>query len=121
MTTTVTKITYTSTTGDLEEFHHRFDTGLERIRQEAGKLHPFYIAGEPVATEEEPLVDRSPIDTSFVLGRFAAATRSHVDASVQAARRAQPEWARRPWIERVALLHRAAALIRERKYELAAL
>jgi 1-pyrroline-5-carboxylate dehydrogenase len=119
--TTATKITYTSASGDLEEFHHRFDAALGRIRAAAGKLHPFYINGEPVETSEEPLVDRSPVDTGFVLGRFAAATPAQVDAAVQAARRAQTGWAQRPWQERVAILRRAAAIIRERKYELAAL
>jgi hypothetical protein len=39
--TTATKITYTSTSGDLEEFHHRFDAALAQIRQESGRLHPF--------------------------------------------------------------------------------
>lgn len=119
--TTATKITYTSASGDLEEFHHRLDVALEGVRREAGGLHPFYIDGQPVESSLEPLIDRSPIDTSLVLGRFAAATAAHVDAAVQAARRAQVDWGRRPWAERVALLRRAAALIRERKYHLAAL
>ena len=72
-------------------------------------------------TADQPLVDRSPIDTAVVLGRFAAARAAEVDRAV--ARRAgrQPAWARRSWRERIAVLRRAAALIRERKYELAAL
>jgi len=115
------KITYTSASGDLEDFHRRFDAALRQIREEAGRLHPFYIDGQAIESRQEPLVDRSPIDTAFVLGRFAAATPTHVDAAVRSARRAQVAWPRRPWRERVALLHRAAALIRERKYELAAL
>jgi 1-pyrroline-5-carboxylate dehydrogenase len=119
--TTATKITYTSASGDLEEFHRRFDAALGSIRKTSGALHPFYIEGAPVETSEEPLMDVSPIDTSFVLGWFAAATEEQVDAAVRAARRAQPEWARRPWRERVTLLRRAATLIRERKYDLAAL
>ena len=36
-------------------------------------------------------------------------------------RQAQRDWARRPWRERTGILRRAAACIRERKYELAAL
>ena len=116
-----TKITYTTTSGDLEDFHRCFDAGLERIRSESGRLHPLHIAGAPVESRLEPLVDRSPIDTSFVLGRFAAATPEHVSAAVRAARQAQPHWARRPWRDRVAVLHSAATIIRERKYELAAL
>ncbi len=115
------KITYTSASGDLEEFHHRFDAAITGVKQQAGRGYPFYIDGEPVQTRAEPLVDRSPVDRGLVLGRFAAAAATHVDAAVAAARRAQREWARRPWTERVSLLRRAAALIRERKYDLAAL
>jgi 1-pyrroline-5-carboxylate dehydrogenase len=119
--TTATKITYTSTSGDLEDFHRRFDAALAQVRRESGKQHSFYIDGEAVETRAEPLIDRSPIDTEFVLGRFAAATATQVDAAVQAARRAQTGWARRPWQERVDILWHAATAIRERKYELAAL
>jgi 1-pyrroline-5-carboxylate dehydrogenase len=119
--TTATKITYTSTSGDLDEFHRRFDAALAKVRQESGRLHSLYIDGEPVETSEEPLIDRSPIDTEFVLGRFSAATAAQVDAAVQSAGRAQVGWARRSWQERVAILRRAAIIIRERKYELAAL
>jgi 1-pyrroline-5-carboxylate dehydrogenase len=115
------KITYTSASGDLEEFHHHFDSAVAAVRRQAGGSHPFYIGGQPVETRSEPLVDRSPVDTSLVLGRFAAAAPAHVDAAVAAAQRVQREWARRPWRERVSLLRKAAALIRERKYELAAL
>jgi len=119
--TTATKITYTSTSGDLEEFHHRFDAALGVIRQGAGKLHPFYIDGRAVETRAEPLADRSPIDTTVVLALFATAAPEHVDQAVEAARTAQRAWSRRPWLERVTILRRAASIIRERKYELAAL
>jgi 1-pyrroline-5-carboxylate dehydrogenase len=115
------KITYTSASGDLEEFHHRFDVALDAVRQAAGARHPFYVGGEAVDHGGEPLLDRSPIDTGLVLGRFAVATAGDVDRAVAAARAAQRGWARMPWRERLATLRRAAALIRERKYELAAL
>lgn len=115
------KITYTTASGDLEEFHDHFDAALAVVKQGAGRSHPFYIDGRPVETGAEPVIDRSPIDTSLVLGRFAAAGVAHVDAAVAAARRAQRDWARRPWQERVSVLQRAAVLIRQRKYELAAL
>ena len=115
------KITYTSTSGNLEEFHHLFDDALAGIRAQAGGLHPFYIGGEPVESRNEPLVDRSPADTSIVLGRFAAASPAHVDAAVDNAHIAQRGWARMQWRDRIGILRRAAVLIRERKYELAAL
>jgi 1-pyrroline-5-carboxylate dehydrogenase len=115
------KITYTSTSGDLEDFHRRFDAGLASVRAAAGRRHLNWIGGEAVETRAEALEDRSPIDTSMLLGSFASAGPAEVDRAVRAARAAQPGWARRPWRERVATLRRAAALIRERKYELAAL
>jgi 1-pyrroline-5-carboxylate dehydrogenase len=118
--TATTKITYTSATGDLEEFHHHFDVALGSIRQEAGALHPFYIDGAPIQTDAEPLLKRSPIDGQ-VLGRFSAAGVREVDSAVDAARRAQRGWAGLPWQERVAILRRAASIIRSRKYQLAAL
>jgi len=119
--TAATKITYTSASGNLEEFHQRFDAALEAVRREAGRLHAFHIDDAAVETAAEPLVDRSPIDTSLVLGRFSAAGPEHVDSAVKAARRAQREWGGWPWRDRTALLRGAASLIRERKYRLAAL
>ena len=108
------KITYTSASGDLNEFHHRFDVGLEAVRAASGARHPFYVGGRPVDHGDEPLVDRSPIDTSLVLGRFAVAGPADVDLAVAAAREAQRGWARLSWRERLAILRRAAVLIRER-------
>jgi 1-pyrroline-5-carboxylate dehydrogenase len=119
--TAATKITYTSATGDLEEFHRQFDGGLATIHRNAGALHPFYIGGRAVESDQEPLVDRSPINTELVLGQFHSANAAHVDLAVSAARRAQPSWAGLPWGERIGILRKAAEIIREQKYELAAL
>jgi len=119
--TTATKITYTSASGNLDEFHRRFDQALARIRAAAGATYPNLIGGEPVAGAGRPLDDTSPIDTSLLLGRFAAAAPEEVDLAVRRAREAQRPWGRRPWRERVGILRRAAELIRERKYDLAAL
>lgn len=119
--TTATKVTYTSATGDLEDFHRRFDAGLALVRGQSGALHPFYIDDKSIESDQEPLIDHSPIDTAVVLGRFGAATREHVDQAVTAARKAQRGWAGMPWEERLRILRQAASLIRERKYDLAAL
>src|SRR3989475_12055827 len=56
-----------------------------------------------------------------MLGRFATATPEQVGRAVAAAKAAQRDWARRPWRDRLAILRRAASLIRERKFELAAI
>src|SRR3989454_2465849 len=56
-----------------------------------------------------------------MLGRFATATPEQVGRAVAAAKAAQRDWAHRPWRERVTTLRKAASLIRERKFELAAI
>jgi len=117
----MTKITYTSTDVDLDVFHREFDAALADVRAAAGGEHPNIIGGEPVTAPGAPLVDVTPIDTSVVLGRFAAARPAEVDRAVTAAQAAQPDWARTPWRRRVETLRCAAALIHERKFALAAL
>jgi 1-pyrroline-5-carboxylate dehydrogenase len=119
--TTATKITYTSTSGDLDDFHRRFDEALAGVRAAAGASYPNVVGGDPVAGRGEPLDDTSPIDTSLLLGRFAAASAADVDLAVRRAKEVGRDWARRPWRERLDIMHRAAELIRDRKYELAAL
>jgi len=120
MTATVPgKITYTSASGDLDAFHQEFDVALAGVRAAAGQHHPCFIAGRAVDSRADPLVDRSPIDTSLVLGTFACAGPAQVDEAARAAKAAQRGWARLPWRERVAIMRQAARLVRERKYELA--
>lgn len=114
------KVTYTSASIDMTEFHRLFDEGLAKARAAMGTSHALWIDGKPVTPDTEPLVDTSPIDTSVVLGAFASASAEHVDLAVTAARRAQRGWAALPWQERVAALRRSAEAIRRRKWEIGA-
>ena len=116
------KITYTSASGDLNEFHHRFDVALEAVRAAAGARHPFYIGGARGGLRRRAagrsLADRHRPRAGTVRGRRAGGRGSRGHARRDEAQRG---WARLPWRERLAILRRAAALIRERKYELAAI
>jgi len=114
------KITYTSTNVDMEQFHSMFDEALVRVRGASGKEYPMYIDGKAVTTTAELIVDTSPINTSTVLGKFHTARPEQIDLAVKAARSAAREWSRRTPEERIAPLRRAAGLIRERKFDLAA-
>ena len=117
----MTKVTYTSADVDLSAFHAAFDTALGRVRASLGQDYASWIGDTAAAGNGMPLVDVTPIDTRVQLGRFAAARTTDVDHAVQVAHGAQRGWARTPWRERVATLRRAAALIRECKFDLAAL
>ncbi|MBK5186986.1 MAG: aldehyde dehydrogenase family protein [Gemmatimonadaceae bacterium] len=118
---TLPKITYTSTNVDLDQFHALFDEALARVRGASGKEYPMYIDGNAVRTSAEPIIDRSPIDSSRVLGTFHTARPEQIDLAVRAARGAAKAWAALGAEKRIALLRRAAELIRERKFELAAI
>src|SRR2546428_1787960 len=115
------KVTYTSANVDWELFHRQFDEALACVRAQLGQDYPLYIGRDAVPSGGPPIVDASPIDTSMMLGRFATATPEQVARAVAAAKAVQRDWAHRPWRERVATLRTAASLIRERKFELAAI
>src|SRR2546429_641483 len=124
MTTTAappSKVTYTTANVDWEAFHRQFDEALAGVRGQLGRDYALYIGGEPITSSAAPIVDTSPIDREIVLGRFASAGVLHVDRAVAAARAAQRGWAHTPWRARVATLRGAAGLIRQRKFELAAI
>src|SRR5258708_35560695 len=115
------KVPYTPATVDWELFHRQFDDALARVRAQLGKDYPLYIGRDAVPSGGPPVVDASPIDTSLMLGRFATATPEQVGRAVAAAKAAQRDWARRPGREPIATLRKAASLIRERKFALAAI
>ena len=61
----------------------------------------------------------NPADTSDVLGYFQQGTLQETEQAIEAARRAQPSWARTPPAKRSEILERAARLMEERASELA--
>ena len=57
----------------------------------------------------------------MLIGQFQSGAEQDVNDAVAAAKAAYPAWSARPWTERVAIMRRAAELIRERKFLLSAL
>lgn len=113
------KITYATLRADNEELQAAYEVGIEKARARLGAYHPNVIDGRP-RDGEGPFEDTSPIDGTLV-GTFARGTREDVREAIAAARGSFPEWRRRPWQERVALVRRAAELISERQMEYSAL
>jgi 1-pyrroline-5-carboxylate dehydrogenase len=120
MAQTVEKITYTATAEQLERMHAAFDDALAEARGLLGKTYPMIINGQDRASART-FDATSPIDRSIVLGHFQSGSAQDVDDAVAAARAAYAAWSGRPWQERVAIMRKAAGLIRERKYLLSAL
>jgi len=114
------KVTYTTSAANMDRIHEAFDAALAAVRSECGREHPLYIDGKPVRPQAPPVVDTSPIDTDLILGRFASAGIEHVDQAVASAHRARRSWEKLGWQKRVAIMRKAAELVRARKFELAA-
>jgi len=114
------KITYTSSNADMTSFHRLFDEALTEARGKFGTLRPLHIDEKAIEVSDKPLEVRSPINSDWLLGKFSRASLAHADQAMKAAKRAQADWGLRPWQERVAILRKAAALIRERKFSIAA-
>jgi 1-pyrroline-5-carboxylate dehydrogenase len=114
------KITYATSSSPGDEIDTAFQKAAAAARERAGGESPMWIDGEP--RESGPrFEDRSPIDRRIVVGRFQSARPKDVADAVDAARRAYAAWSATPWAERIAVLRRAADLISERRFELAAL
>ncbi len=79
-----------------------------------------FIGGEEVWSEDGEFEHHSPIDTSITVGTFQVGTGSHAKLAIAAAKEAFPMWSGKSWRERVSIMNKAADLIDERKFDIAA-
>ena len=113
------KLTYSTMYNPPEELHSRFEEALDQLKSELGKDHGLLIDGQERFVAEK-LEDRSPIDTNILLGTFQKGSSQDAQDALAAARKAFPLWSRTPWQDRVAMIRRAADIINERVFEMAA-
>ncbi len=114
------KLTYVTLLAD-PTIHPKFEEALKQVEREFGKHHPMFIEGRSVLAGEGEFEDRSPIDTSILLGYFQKGTFLYARKAIDAANAAFKEWSGRPWAERVAIIRKAADLMEENMFQLAAL
>lgn len=113
------RLTYATMFNPPEEMHTNFDKALKKVKAGLGRDHAMFINGEDVFLETK-FEDRSPINTSWVLGTFQKGGAAEAQAAVSAAQAAFPKWSGLKWQDRVRLLRKAAANIEKRVYEIAA-
>lgn len=113
------KLTYSTMFAPPREVHDRFSQAVAALDGKLGAKHGFLINGEWVAASEY-VNNQDPADRDRILGQFAVAGVSDVDAAVVAARRALPGWRETPVAQRIALLRRVARIVEERLYAIAA-
>lgn len=115
------KITYSGVGGNMDEIHAGFDAALEKVRSQLGATHAPIINGKSVKGQGSVFEWHSPIDRGVLVGKFESVNPAQIDAAVAAAKAAQKKWGSLSWRDRVAVMRRAAELIRQRRYEIAAI
>ncbi|MCL7388287.1 MAG: aldehyde dehydrogenase family protein [Thaumarchaeota archaeon] len=109
-----------SQSGLAEDFHRKYEKALEEVSSQLGKHHPLYIGGEPVYSNAGEFVDRSPIDTRIIIGYFQKAQREHVRKAIESAKEGFEYWGYLDWRKRVEIVRRAADIMSDEKFILAA-
>lgn len=98
----------------------RIAEAIKKLRSELGQHHAIVINNHPIKTREW-LPSLNPADQSEVIGYAAQAEVKEADQALDAARTAQPKWARVTPADRAVFLEQMAALMRRDKAELCAL
>lgn len=101
------------------QFHDRYEKAQEQIRSEFGKKYPMVIGGKEIKASQT-IRHISPIDTRIVLGHLPSGSTIHVRQAIAAAKKAFESWGKTGWQERVRLFRRAADIMSQCKFELAA-
>jgi 1-pyrroline-5-carboxylate dehydrogenase len=114
---TATKVTYATLSADDAEMHRQFDAAITKVKAELGRTTPLYIGAEKRAATSTT-TSTNPADTRVVVANVAAGTIQDVNDAVAAAKAAFPAWRAMPWAERAAIMGKAAAMVRQRRFEL---
>ena len=114
------RLTYATMFDPPDELHAGYEQAVESAKGELGREYPMFIGGKDVVASEKH-ENRSPIDTSMVLGIFQRASSEVAKQVLTIAKAAARQWARTPWEERIALVRKAADLIDERIYQFGAI
>src|SRR5579872_2039758 len=93
---------------------------LTAVKARFGAHYPLVIDGRRIETEKK-IRSLNPARPSEVVGVVSSATKAHATEAIDAAARAFESWKRRTPQERAAVLFKAAALLRERRFDYDAL
>src|SRR5215467_598644 len=98
----------------------KMEDALKKVRAEFGHEYPMWIAGQKVITTGKKK-STNPSRPSEVIGVFQDASKEQAAQAVEAAHKYFEVWKKVPAETRAKCLFKAAQIIRERKFEYAAL
>ena len=93
---------------------------LAKVKATFGRQYPLVIGGKRIETEKK-IHSLNPADPSEIVGVVSSASKEQALAAIDAASQAFEHWKRRDAGERAGYIFKAAALMRERRFEYDAL
>jgi len=99
---------------------HAMRAALESVKSKLGRHYPLVIDGRTIETEKR-IRSVNPADPSEVVGVTSAASKEQAAEAIAAAARAFDSWRHRSLVDRASFIFKAAAKLRERRFEYDAL
>jgi len=96
------------------------ETALKKVASEFGREYPMYIGGDEVRSKEK-IKSTNPSHPAQVIGVVQSASAKQARQAIESAHAYFDTWKKVPAERRAEILFRAAAIIRQRKFDLAAL
>jgi len=103
----------------IEENAKAMRAAIDKVKTQLGNEYPLVIGGERINTGDM-LESINPANRTQVVGKFHKATKGLAAKAVETAAETFKTWRNVPPQERIELLFRTAALMRERKHEFSA-
>jgi 1-pyrroline-5-carboxylate dehydrogenase len=113
------ELTYATMYDPPEELHTLYEQALQKVKGQLGQNHGMIIGGAD-RFADHVYKTYNPARRDQLLGTFQKGTARDADLAVKAAAKAFETWRQVPWQKRVELLRKAADLIEERTFEMAA-
>src|SRR5215471_8637125 len=95
------------------------EAALKKVAAEFGREYPIYIGGQEVRTTEK-IKSTNPSHPSQVIGIVQSASAEQARQGIESANAYFDTWKRVPAEQRCEILFRAAGIVRQRKFDLAA-
>jgi 1-pyrroline-5-carboxylate dehydrogenase len=114
------RITYATMSADNEELNTAYEQAVAGAKEKLGETHGVIVDGEE-RTDREMYEESSPVDSEILVGRYAQATSEDIDDAIAVAGAYQPEWEGLGWESRRDIMLKAAEVMQEQVFDLAAL
>ena len=92
---------------------------LEKVEKQIGKTYPIIIGGEEIYTDDK-ITSINPAKTDQIIGMFSKGDKTHAEKAITVADETFKHWSRVVPDDRARYLLKAAAIMKQRRFELAA-